>query len=270
MISAKIHPLIESYFNNGLSLVAGTPRDRRPYAPGWNEWHPVKIRDLEHYMQLMEYAPNLNIMIHGAESGLVQVDPDSPEAMTWAIEHGLDNKNAWVIESARGRKTLYRVPPNQELPKTHTSGTHEFPDFINELCLAPPSIHPSGLRLEFTKGFSPMDTPYSELAVLPQSLLFAWIELKPIRPPRQYSSNPPLQGLQAIFDAIVEKMEPVQWFRFKPDGGIFGRCPFPENHTNGDRKPSFGMHPEKGWKCFSGCGEGKIAELAIRLGITEL
>ena len=72
-----------------------------------------------------------------------------------------------------------------------------------------------------------------------------------------------------IFDAIVAKIEPTSRLKFKSDGSVSGRCPFPENHRHGDKNPSFGVHPEKGWQCFSGCGKGKITELAVRLGVTD-
>ena len=40
------------------------------------------------------------------------------------------------------------------------------------------------------------------------------------------------------------------------DGGLSGNCPLHD-----DRNPSFSIHPVRGWKCFTGCGEGKLTEL---------
>lgn len=47
---------------------------------------------------------------------------------------------------------------------------------------------------------------------------------------------------------------------------ILCSCPFPENHRNGDRHPSFRLNSEKGlWICY-GCGErGNIVQLAQRV-----
>jgi len=51
------------------------------------------------------------------------------------------------------------------------------------------------------------------------------------------------------------------------------RCPWPENHTNGDRNPSFSIDEETGrWICFRGCGDGggdlgRLVQLV--LGVSE-
>lgn len=58
---------------------------------------------------------------------------------------------------------------------------------------------------------------------------------------------------------IVYSSDPVQWY---------ARCPFRENHKNGDTAPSFGINVSTGlWTCY-GCQEkGNLAKLAKHLKV---
>ncbi len=259
-----IPQVVMDLFDNNLTLVIGEPREKKPYAPKWNDYHVVIVKTKEELLEIMEELPNCNLLVHGEKSGLVQVDPDSGNAQQWAIEHGLTSKSAWVIKSARGTKVLYKVPEDIELPSSYRDKEHLTPDFINELCLVPPSWHPSGMQLQWAKGHSPRDIPYEHLAVLPQSLLEGWQSLGKPKPLIRSYENIPFTPLTIIFDAIVDQMQ-MQGSRLHSvgDGGLTGNCPLHD-----DRNPSFSIHPVRGWKCFSGCGEGKLTELAVRLGVT--
>ena len=79
--------------------------------------------------------------------------------------------------------------------------------------------------------------------------------------------NTPSPGwLVLIYNALVDHIE-ASGGRLRPsgNGGLVGRCPL--HH---DCNPSFSVHPERGWKCFAGCGEGRLTNLAVRLGISIL
>ena len=262
--------LILDLFDNNLTLVIVNPRQKKPYAPEWNDYHMVVISSKEELLEIMKELPSCNLSVHGAKSGLVQVDPDSKNAQQWAIEHGLTSKGAWVIKSARGTKVLYKVPEGITLPRTYTDknkGEYKLiPDLINELCMVPPSWHPSGVQIQWARGHSPSVIPYQHLASLPQGLLEAWQLLKPTtyQPINRAYTNTTFTPLTIIFDAIVDHIEMLgSRLHSIGDGGFSGNCPLHD-----DRNPSFSIHPVRGWKCFTGCGEGKLTELAVRLGVT--
>jgi len=253
--------IIEEYFRNNLVLVAGEPQSKEPWAPPWNGYKVLKIRSREDFQDAINRKPDMNVMLHGKESGLVQVDPDSKEARIWAVRRGLHDKGAWVIRSVRGLKALYRVP-GVALPPTHTDKTHQTADIINELCMVPPSIHPDGIQLSWADGHSPADIPYKQLATLPQGLLDAWVELKGFDIPKVHNTNPPVGALNIIYEAILTRIEPTSRLTRHGDG-MKGRCPLHD-----DKNPSFTIHPVNGWHCFTGCGKGRISNLAFRLGVT--
>lgn len=49
------------------------------------------------------------------------------------------------------------------------------------------------------------------------------------------------------------------------EGDVVTRCPWPENHRNGDRHPSFAVSLESGaWICYTGCGSGSLTRLVAQ------
>ena len=251
-----------TYLSNGCVLVVGYPPRKlprpNPQTGGW--WY---IHTGSQMCRVSGMVRDCNWLVDCKASGLVQVDPDSAEALEWAKAHGLSSDRAWVLKSARGLKTLYRVPVD-ELPPAYVDKTHQTADIGNRLCLVPPSIHPSGMRISWVSGHSPQDISMSELAALPERLLGAWWELKLPNLLRKKPTAHPPGWLGMVFDAIVEHIEANGgWLRPSGSGGMNGNCPLHD-----DKTPSFSIHPEKGWKCFSGCGEGRLTSLAFRLGIS--
>ena len=50
------------------------------------------------------------------------------------------------------------------------------------------------------------------------------------------------------------------------NANVVTHCPWPENHSRGDRNPSFSVNIETGmWICFGGCGAGPLTALVQRL-----
>ena len=247
-----------------LRLVVGRPQTKIPWPqPGRGGWWPVRTE--REMAEALEFAPWCNMLIDCTASNLVQVDPDSAQALAWAKERGLVSESTWLIRSARGIKALYRSPAC-ELPTAWNDKSHLTTDIGNRLCLAPPSIHPSGLRLTWLRGHSPFDVPLDKLATLPYGLLQAWHGLKTPKPIATQRDAPPPGWLGLVFDALVDKIEATgRLLHPSSNGGLTGRCPLHDDHN-----PSFSIHPKWGWKCFSGCGEGKLTALAARLGISIL
>ena len=66
-----------------------------------------------------------------------------------------------------------------------------------------------------------------------------------------------------VYQAICDCLE-AAGHRLRPssNGGLFTTCPLHDDHN-----PSLSIHPSRGWKCFGGCGEGRLTLLAARLGI---
>lgn len=69
-------------------------------------------------------------------------------------------------------------------------------------------------------------------------------------------------SLVAAIEADLEKRE-SRLSNPGPGGFRAGYCPFHD-----DRRKSFSINPERNfWQCFSGCGQGSLADLAKRLGL---
>ena len=73
----------------------------------------------------------------------------------------------------------------------------------------------------------------------------------------------PPTWLGLVFEAIVGYLH-TGGFRPRParDGGVVARCPMHD-----DENPSLSCHPTRGWRCWAGCGEGRLTLLAHRLGV---
>ena len=251
----------EDLFAQRLQLVVAYRMEKKPYphpkTKGW--WRVQTLGELE---DALEVVPACNLSLDCAASGLVQVDPDSDKALAWGKAHGLTSKGAWVILSARGPKAIYREP-DLELPPAWNDKDHLTTDIGNRLCLVPPSVHPSGLQLKWASGHSPADLTIDELATLPDELLQAWQNLKKPKPLSRGQFAPAPGWLGLVFDAVVSSIE-GRGGRLHPsrDGGLIGRCPLHDDHS-----PSFSIHPAHGWKCFAGCGQGRLTLLAALLGV---
>ena len=82
--------------------------------------------------------------------------------------------------------------------------------------------------------------------------------------PQRNSGDAP-SWLVLVYDAVVDYLvtRGARWHRSA--GGLLIQCPFHQ-----DEEPSLSIHPERGWKCFAGCGQGRLTLLAHRLGISLL
>ena len=69
--------------------------------------------------------------------------------------------------------------------------------------------------------------------------------------------------LNLVYRRIVEYLSERGYLAHSSaDGSVTARCPMHE-----DKNPSLSIHPVRGWKCFAGCGEGRLTALAFKLNI---
>ena len=78
----------------------------------------------------------------------------------------------------------------------------------------------------------------------------------------------PLNGvgpswLGLVYRRVVEHLSERGYLAHSSaDGSVKARCPMHDDH-----RPSLSIHPVRGWKCFAGCGEGRLTALAFKLKI---
>jgi len=220
---------------------------------------PAQIREW------WDKRPHANIGIATRASGLLVVDVDDrkggPDTLA-ALErrHGPLPETPEVITGTLGRHMYSLAPvPDTVLRKSDALGPGlDLPNYV----VAPPSIHPdTGRTYQWDMDRHP---DWISIAEAPQWLLALLRDGFNSQRILRYTSPPGWLGL--VYEAIVSYIE-EQGERLRTDGngGMTGRCPL-----HADRNPSFSIHPERGWICFSGCGHGRLTLLAHRLGISLL
>ena len=86
---------------------------------------------------------------------------------------------------------------------------------------------------------------------------------KSVRQPSSVHNRAP-SWLEVVYEALADYLAANGFLpRDQGTGGIQARCPMHD-----DRSPSLSLHPVRGWKCFAGCGQGRLTVLASRLGIS--
>lgn len=257
----------KTYFESDLRLMPLIPYSKFPYAlgnrtdylTGYNVWFTESIE------QWNEFVNRHRLSNIGTYWPGVQVDMDSERAAMWGREHGITrNIRAWIIQTGRGYRVLFKKPDGFNL-RSCVDPSHAIPDLLqpNSIAVLPPSLHKTGRLYRWLKGFSPLDIPISDLQEPPAPILEYWQSQK--QPERHYPrvDRPPANWLGLVFEAIVKHME-ATGRRLRPlsNGGFITTCPFHD-----DRDPSLTIHPERGYKCFAGCGKGRLTALAAKLGV---
>lgn len=158
------------YLGRGWSVIPVCARDKRPAIP-WKAYQDKHVSE-ETLHEWFRRSPDYNVaIVTGALSGLVVVDVDP--------RHG-GNKSLRDLESAHGRlpdtvesitggggRHLYFSHPGQ----TVRNRTNIEPgiDLRGDggCIVAPPSVHPSGKRYRWKKGYAPGEI---DIAPLPDWL----------------------------------------------------------------------------------------------------
>ena len=166
-------------------------------------------------------------------------------------------KTPEVVSGGGGRHIYSHAPKDDDLQRRSNalgSGI-DLPNYV----VAPPSVHPDTRRsYMWAELWHPDDVAIAETP----SWLLTLMTSEP-QPPRSRSMGQPPGWLGLVYSAILTRIEAGGGqLRAQGNGGMMGRCPFHDN-----RNPSLSIHPEKGWKCFSGCGEGRLTSLAVKLGV---
>jgi hypothetical protein len=129
------------------------------------------------------------------------------------------------------------------------------------------------LRLPGFRNMKYPDRPYARLMVCRPENSFALDELAaafsprgndpPIKMPRRSTNTDAPSWLALVYEAILNHIAANGTAIQPSGGGVKARCPLHD-----DEHPSLSLHPVRGWKCFAGCGQGRLTVLASILGIS--
>lgn len=139
-----------AYLSYGWSIFPLCPRSKVPAIPSWRRFMQEKPTEAL-VRQWWTNTPNFNIaLITGAISGVFVVDFDSPEA---AQDHraARDYHPTLSVNTARGAHFYYQLPG---FPVRNHSDKENHIDIRGDggYVVAPPSIHPSGVRYQWVKA----------------------------------------------------------------------------------------------------------------------
>ena len=129
------------------------------------------------------------------------------------------------------------------------------------------------LRLPGFRNLKYPDQPYAHLVGYRPDRQYSLDELETIFKAPNVRNTPkplvrPFEGggpswLGLVYRRIVEYLSERGYLAHSSaDGSVTARCPMHE-----DKNPSLSIHPVRGWKCFAGCGEGRLTALAFKLNI---
>ncbi|MCH7554117.1 MAG: bifunctional DNA primase/polymerase [Chloroflexi bacterium] len=243
---------------HGLRLIPQWPRTKRPITiPGTSSIWPVD--DSEDYAAVLKVCAAPNWALHLDESGLTVVDIDSDDGLERALAHGVTKKaRVWVSRTRKGWHLYYSRAPGLQGRFTGDQSPIEGLDLLAKgLVTLPPSIHPSGHRYEWVKGHSPTDIPPAGLELPPEAITQAWLAAIQEREEKRALARPVGIPSAPTMELVIEALggrHAAQGY----DPELRFRCPWPENHQNGDRNKSFGLNTISGaWLCRSGCASGQ-------------
>lgn len=168
------------YYDLGLTPLPCKPKAKEPICE-WKQWQYCRP-DWSEIEIIWEKAiakhghNNLNIAtLLGEAHGLCAIDIDDPKKFRQArLSIGLsgDDLKTWIRKSHRGYALIYKYPQGYDLPPNIPNETFGAELLGNKhLLMFPPSIHPSGTRYCWFKGYRPGKIP---LAEIPKLLLEAF------------------------------------------------------------------------------------------------
>jgi len=129
------------------------------------------------------------------------------------------------------------------------------------------------LRLPGFRNLKYPNQPYAHLVGYRPDRQYSLDELETMFKAPMVGNTPkplvrPFEGggpswLGLVYRRIVEHLSNGGYLAHSSaDGSVTARCPMHE-----DKTPSLSIHPVRGWKCFAGCGEGRLTALAFKLNI---
>jgi hypothetical protein len=137
------------------------------------------------------------------------------------------------------------------------------------------------LRLPGYRNMKYAERPQARLLVCNSDVRYSLTDLESAFPPppaarpamripkRPYAVGAAPSWLALVYDAICQHLEDTgRQLRPGRDGGVSTTCPMHHHDNASPSNDSLSLHPVRGWKCFGGCGQGRLTLLAARLGVT--
>jgi hypothetical protein len=140
-----------AYIANGLSVIPIKPYSKEP-AVAWKAYQqePPSVSEVQKWFKGTDYG--IGIVTGKVSDNLVVIDFDGAETFKEFLKTLKDDlkdivNNTWVVKTSRGFHVYLRVDTDKKIPTTKFPGV----DIKAEgaYVVAPPSIHPSGIRYEF-------------------------------------------------------------------------------------------------------------------------
>ena len=174
------------YSSHGISVIPLVPGDKRPLI----DWKVYQSRQptKEELVNWFSRPANIGVVTGRISNGLTVVDFDSMDAFDWWIDQDMTR---WLIPSVKtshGRHVYVRL---DECPTNRADRTRGI-DLRGEggYVVAPPSIHPTGMRYEWVMGSIALVPSFKSLADIGLEYL-----VKPISPPHSKPSPGMVQGV---------------------------------------------------------------------------
>lgn len=145
----------EKYLELGLSVIPLKPRSKNPLLKSWSEYQVRKPTLLEINDWFKSGLENIGIVL-GKVSNLIVLDADSQKGISWLLEHKLhspvsvlsgEGKHLWFKYNGEKTSYLWKGQNEHEEVRLRSDGLY---------IVAPPSIHPSGLRYRFSSLMDPV------------------------------------------------------------------------------------------------------------------
>ena len=151
-IAQKCHEMAKRYYEEGLAVIPVKYRDKRPLIP-WKEYQEKRPawEEIEGYFLK---GANVGILCGVPSGGLVVFDFDERE-LYLKFKAKYPDINTRTVRTRKGVHVYFRVNPP---PDTTRIGGKIDVQSQGTLVVAPPSIHPSGVRYEFEN-----DAPIQEI-----------------------------------------------------------------------------------------------------------
>ncbi|MDA1280869.1 MAG: bifunctional DNA primase/polymerase [Chloroflexi bacterium] len=260
-----------TYAKLGWSIVPFRTDSKRPWLSSWTDFQrkPLTNADLT---SLWQERPGANVgAITGKISDLTVIDLDGIHAPTLLKAKGISLPRARVHKTPHGWHCLYCYIPSLNTEAGLLVAGDEcdcFHDGQPKKCqidvrndggciVLPPSVY-GGQVYTVLRDLEP-----AEWREIPGALT-----CKPLaqtggrRSPRSTDSRTAPNWLRLVFDALVDRLEALgKQPRFSGEQ-VLALCPLHD-----DRQPSLSLHPTRGWKCFAGCGQGRLTRLANLLDV---
>ena len=285
-LSADIEAIAETLLKQDCPVVLCLPGLKAPLPsiPGREPWGEVAALVKPDQVDTIPYfidkygRVNIGVFV-GSEkrSPLLVVDMDGADGIERALTLGVNfTSTVWVSQTGKSRPedpryhVYYLRPDSMELPRVIRALGDPLDLLVNGYAVIPPSntsLHSkAGGVYRWIPGHSPFEIPIADLDHPPRRLIECWVANSNSSERRDSGTNHRGDGpgwLPLVFEAICDYLENRgHRLHHTRSGAVSTTCPLHD-----DRSPSFSMHSVYGWKCFAGCGQGRLTLLAANLGI---